>query len=186
MAYQWRTSILVLPATLNGAIIPILSNLYSVNGQTSMHSYRKVVLFNLATTAVITGIIATAIAVASPLIVAAYGPEFRGAPGAKLILIMVCASAILLALNDVVGADLTGRGKVWLGAVFCFFVSCSLVIFSALLVPRYGARGLAATILISYTLHSIWQGTYLWRALKKPPPGALPAAAPNPEPNTVV
>jgi O-antigen/teichoic acid export membrane protein len=140
-----------------------------------MRSYRKVVLTNLALTAGGTGLLAIAIALASPLIVRAYGREFQGA---QAVIALLAVAGVLMAVNNVIGADMVGRGKMWLGVLFCFLVSTALVCLSAWLVPRHGAVGLAIAFVGAYTLHTIWQGTYLFRTLRKhDEPPAVAAAA---------
>ncbi len=121
--------------------MPITSNLHGLGRR---QSYRKVIALQMAIAGGVGLLVAMVIAICSPVIVAAYGAEFRGA---EPVIIMLAATAVLIVLENVVGNDMLSRGKVWIGTLFCVLVSAAMILLSKWLVPLYGARGLALAML---------------------------------------
>lgn len=160
MALQWRAAIMFLPSAIGTALMPVLS---SVHGENRRQTYRKVVLLNLLMAGSVTLLGGGIVAACAPLIVRAYGEEFIGH---EWLIVVMVGSGVLIALNNVVAADLTGRGRMWLGTVFCVGVSTTIVLLAWWLAGPYGAMGLAVATLLAYVLHTLWQGVYLWLALQ--------------------
>jgi len=164
LANQWRMAVLFVATTLTGNILPIMANLY---GQQDYGRYRKVVIAYLGAVIGMGFLAAVAVAITSPWIVSAYGKDtFHGA---AILIVLLAFSTVLTEANGVVGADLTATGRVWLGVVFCVLVCSAQLGLAFLLIPRFGAFGLAVAILLAYAMHGCWQGTYLYRALRRLP-----------------
>jgi O-antigen/teichoic acid export membrane protein len=166
-ANQWRMAVLFLPTALGASLMPVLSSLHS---EQRRPTYRKVIIINLILAGGISTAIAGAVALASPWISAMYGADFeRAAP----VIVLLCATAVLISLGNVVGADMAGRGKVWLGVLFCAMVSTWLVGLTWYFAPKYGALGIAIASVIAYSIHTVWLAIYMIISLKRL--GRMPA-----------
>jgi O-antigen/teichoic acid export membrane protein len=113
----------------------------------------------------------------SPWILRAYGRNFTSG---VWVMVLLVSAAVLSSTVNVIGYAIASLGKMWsslaLSAVW------APVLFSSawLLVPRYGAMGLAEAVFISYVVHAVLVGAYTWLVLR---PGSLavgrPAASPS-------
>jgi O-antigen/teichoic acid export membrane protein len=160
VALQWRNIIVMVPSMLGSVALPTLSNL---SGTCNPRAYRKVVLLNLGMTTVVAALATAATLFSAPWIAAGYGPKF----GDSIPVIRLMAvSGFMYAVNSVVGVVLSSLGRAWTGLLFVMLCSAAMVCSAYFLVPHFGAVGLALSHTIAYLLHSLWQGLFLWRALK--------------------
>jgi O-antigen/teichoic acid export membrane protein len=159
-ANQCRTIVILVPAMLAGVTMPMLANLYAL---ADLKGYRKVLLLNLAATALVAGGAAAVIALFSGTIAATYGRAFSDAVP---VIRWMALSGFLIAINSIVGLVLESLGRAWTGLVFCALCSLSLVIWAYALVPSRGAYGLAVANAATYALHTVWQGAYIFRLLR--------------------
>ncbi|MCK8603941.1 oligosaccharide flippase family protein [Desulfoferrobacter suflitae] len=160
-ANQWRMAILFVPGMLGQVILPILANLNAVS--TTGH-YRKVIWFNI----VLNGSIALLIVL--PLILTAhYIMHFYGTGyeiGANVLRILAL-TAMLMAVNNVIGQAIASKGKMWLGFIFNALWAVVLLSFAGFFIKKgFGALGLSLATFIAYTLHTLWQGSYLRKTLR--------------------
>lgn len=155
VAAQWRNLIIIIPTALGGAVFPMLADLY---GKGDTAGYKKTVWANLISTSTVAGLGALAVGLLSPFIVRAYGHEFSDA---SQVIILMAISGFLIALNSVAGNVIMSQGKIWIGCVFCSLLVAILIGTSYLMVPRFGAVGLAYANIAAYSLHTLVQGSYL-------------------------
>jgi O-antigen/teichoic acid export membrane protein len=95
----------------------------------------------------------------------AYGPGYeKGAPVLRILVF----TAVLMALNSVVGQAIVSKGKIWAGFSFNALWAAVLLIASAFFVQRnLGALGLALAALVAYACHAAWQFFYLTRLVPR-------------------
>ena len=155
-ALQWRNAALFLPSAVTTVALPILANI----GGDGVHRKRTgVIRVSFLLSGGIALLTTIGIAAAAPWLMAAYGKSFSaGIP--TLILLLV--SGVLIAVNNVVGAELASRDRVWLGALFCAGLCGLQVVFGLCFVGGHGALGAATAVLLAYLGHTVWQGVYLY------------------------
>jgi len=135
-----------IPSAVGIPLAPILSSLHVSDpkrGQSLVPRIMRITAF-LAVPIVITVIV-----FAQDIIRVAYGPEFgRASP----ILEILAASALVVSVTGVVGSQISGSGKMWLGLginlIWVVVVVCS----GALLVPPFGAVGASLAIFTAYVV----------------------------------
>jgi O-antigen/teichoic acid export membrane protein len=154
-ANQWRVAILFIPGMLGQVILPLLSNL---NGESARQQYRKVLILNIWLNLGIALAVVLPLTLCAYYIMSAYGPDFAQGAG---VLRVLSFSAVLIAVNDVVGQAITSKGKMWAGFTFNFLWGISLLVIATIFLHSgYGALGLAYATFIAYVLHTVWQFIY--------------------------
>jgi O-antigen/teichoic acid export membrane protein len=112
----------------------------------------------------VTGILALALFVSvvflSPYILNLYGDDFGGG---RVVIVLLAFSAALQAVNGVVGQFVAALEKVWIATGINAVWAVTVVVGSLILIPRYGAVGLALAQVISFVLHTLWQSIYVVR-----------------------
>ncbi len=148
-ANQWRNLLLFIPTIIGQIITPILSEqLGEGNHQSSMKAL-KAAMFISGLVAVPLALI---LAVLSPWIMRQYGTAFaNGWP----VLLVVLATASLLAIQSPVGNVIAASGRMWLGTLMNAGWGIAVIASIWLLLPL-GALGLASAFLIAYVIHCIW------------------------------
>jgi O-antigen/teichoic acid export membrane protein len=157
-ANQWRMALLFIPTTIGSVVLPILS---SMIGADDIRGYRKILTYNLLINVIVSLFIIVAVCSLSHLIMSKYGEGF--AEGALILQVLMLVAG-LMAINTIIAHAISSIGALWVG--FSFNLAWAVVVISGalLLIPRYGALGLAYANLIAYGLHTIWQYTFVqWR-----------------------
>ena len=154
VAQQWQSIILFLPTAINTMLLSIFSNIQSDGGKTK---FWKTVRLSIIINGTITFIFALIISLFSNRIMSIYGEGFTDG---FYVLIILSITAVLIALNNVIGNVIASSYSMWWGVSMNSFWAISMVLFSKLLIYQ-GAFGLAVTYLISYILHLLWQGYFL-------------------------
>jgi O-antigen/teichoic acid export membrane protein len=162
-ANQWQASILFLPSCLSAITLPVLSNLYA---ERRLMAYRQTLIYSLILNGGSSLAIASLVSLVSGHIMAGYGATFVEG---RSVLIVLAFSAVPFAAGSVVGSAIISSGQIWYGFLFNMLWACSILGFSFLLIPKYGAMGLAAATLLSYSVHFLWQTAYFIRFLRFPP-----------------
>lgn len=161
-ANQWRIAILFIPGMVGQVVLPMLSSLH---GYGDLEGYWKVLKYNIILNGSFGLIAAILVTGAGSWIMRGYGEGFVEG---YWVLVLLVFSAVLVAINQVVGQAIASRGKTWIGFVFNCFWSGILLIFSVWFLSRgYGAFGLALAYFFSYLLHTLWQTIYLWHLLSR-------------------
>jgi len=161
-ANQWKIAILFIPGMVGKIALPMLS---SLSGQNERSKYLKVLKYNVLINGGITLLLAIGVALFSHRIMQFYGPGFE-----KGMWLLVCLSltAVLVAVNTVVGEAIASKGKMWVGFIFNALWASVILCAASILISRgYGALGLAYAILIAYIFHTIWQCFYISKILHK-------------------
>ncbi|MGE4578574.1 MAG: oligosaccharide flippase family protein [Desulfuromonadales bacterium] len=160
-ANQWRIAILFIPSMVGQVVFPLMSNLL---GADQNDKYLKVLKYNVLLNGVCSLIVAVFVSVLGPWILRSYGKGFEDG---YWVLVLLVSSAVLIAINQVVGQAIASRGKMWIGLSFNILWALALIGFSAFFLFRgYGALGLSIAYFMSYLLHSLWQGIYAWNTIK--------------------
>ncbi len=154
-ANQWRQVIVFFPALLSNAMLPIMSQ---THGQQDKSDYRRVVATNLKMIWVIALPVTVLMVTFGKPLAQLFGRQFISASSIISVLMVAC---FLNVVNGPVGTALTGAGKMWTGTVMNLGWAMGLVLFSYVLIPRFGGLGLAFAYLLAYFFHSIWQAVYV-------------------------
>lgn len=161
-ANQWRLAILFIPGMVGQIVLPMLS---SLNNPDHREDYLKVLKMNLLINGGTALLAALPIAFSASWIMRSYGARFEEG---EWVLIVLTLSAVLVAINNVVGQAIASRGQMWIGLLFNTIWAVALVTLTVTLVryQGHGAIGLALSNLGAYSLHCIWQYSYLWHLRK--------------------
>jgi O-antigen/teichoic acid export membrane protein len=159
---QWRLAVLFIPGILGQVFLPVLSNLEGDSGEKK--NYRKILLFNICLNFTITLGVVLPLILFAPHIMSLYGPGFEtGSSTLKVLSI----SAVLVAVNNVIGQSIISKGKMWVGFIFNGLWAVALLFFASILLNHgYGSLGLAYATLIAYLFHTFWQSLYLFKIAK--------------------
>lgn len=159
-ANQWRIAILFIPSMVSQVSLPLLSNL---SAESSDQQYRRVLKFNIFLTAGVALAVAFPLVLFAHLIMSTFGPGFE--QGVSVLRILAF-TAVLIAINNVIGQAIVSKGKMWMGFMFNMLWAIALLTTTSIFLYKgYGAFGLACAMLIAYVLHMIWQRAYLSRIL---------------------
>jgi O-antigen/teichoic acid export membrane protein len=139
-------------------IIPILSESFA---KSDHHSYRQTLrLFLLISTLVIVPV-SLLQAAAPELTFLPFGREYEGRP---LIVSWLMLHAVLASLGSCVGYVFVTAGRLWLVWLLSFGFALCYALTTALLVPRFGAVGYAASLPIAYAASTIPGIAVLYRS----------------------
>jgi O-antigen/teichoic acid export membrane protein len=153
-ANQWRMAVAFLPLLLCQPLLPMLSNV----GVCNLRSFRKLLTANLWLSFGLSGLVAALVAVCSPWIMQAYGRDFRGG---RPVLILLILATVISSTAAVIGQAIASLDKMWWGFGLNSVWALVLMAAAFLLVPRYGALGLAGAFLASYSVHALTVGAYV-------------------------
>ena len=158
---QWRIIVLFIPAALSQIVLPILANEIH---QGKKGNYIEALKINLLINFSIALLLAICISIFSPFIMKAYGHGFN----TNLPLILLAFSTVFSSIASVIGISIASRGKMWTGLCFNIIWGIMFVGFTYFsLVQGWGIVGMAASLLISYFLHFIFQSVYMLAYIKK-------------------
>jgi O-antigen/teichoic acid export membrane protein len=147
-AYQWRNIIAFLPATVSQPVFVMLSHLAGIKASSTHKSFMRLNLY------LNTGL---GLAVAVPIIVMArwsmkvFGKDFSSAGP---ILVFLALATVISVAAAVVGQAIASMDRMWSGFLLNLIWALALGATSYLLVPAYGALGLAIAFLLSYSVHA--------------------------------
>ena len=148
-ADKWRLLILFIPTSVFSMVLPVLSNLY---GEGDGAGFRKVFRANLQINASLALLAALLIAALARPIMTIYGNSFRGG---RLVLIVLAFSAIPEALNSILGQPLIAAHLMWWRFGFDLLLVAVLVGLAWVLIPKWGALGLAISYSFAYAATSL-------------------------------
>jgi O-antigen/teichoic acid export membrane protein len=143
-ADKWRVLIVFVPTYAFAMIVPVLSNLRGEGDETG---FRKVFRTNLRLSGGLALLAAAVTAVLAAPIMAVYGKSFRGG---EVILMVLAFSAVAEVLNAVLGQPLIAAHQMWWRFAFDVLLVTVLVGLAWVLIPRWGALGLAASYGAAY------------------------------------
>jgi O-antigen/teichoic acid export membrane protein len=148
-ADRWRLLILFVPTSVFAMVLPVLSNLC---GEGDGVGFRKVFRANLQLNASLALLAALLIAAFAAPIMAIYGDSFRGG---RPVLIVLAFSALPEALNAILGQPLIAAHLMWWRFAFDLFLVAVLVGLAWVLIPKWGALGLAVSYSLAYGATSL-------------------------------
>src|ERR1019366_247730 len=148
-ADKWRLLILFVPTSVFAMVLPVLSNLYGVGNSVG---FQKVFRANLQLNASLALLAALLIASFAAPIMAIYGNSFRGG---RLVLIVLAFSALPEALNAILGQPLIAAHLMWWRFAFDLLLVAVLVTLARVLIPKWGALGLAVSYGLAYAVTSL-------------------------------
>ena len=158
-ASQWRTAVAFLPALLSQPLLSILSNV----GATDRQSFRRLLRANIFLAFGLSSCIAAPIVLCASWIMRVYGPGFtEGRP----ILILLVLAAVISVTAGVIGQAIVSLDRMWWGLTLNLVWAVVTLTAAALLVPRYGALGLALAFLGSYMVHALTVSAYAYVHLR--------------------
>ena len=157
-ANQWFTALLFFPNLLGQSVLPMMSERLSVADNRRSFQLLKLSI-GLNSFLVVPIII---LGLASPLIMAWYGQEFRSD---WKTLCFTLFTAGLLAIQMPVGQIIIASGKIWPGLLMNTGWALVYLLGAWLLVGQ-GATGLAAARLGAYILHAAWTFWYVLHLLR--------------------
>jgi O-antigen/teichoic acid export membrane protein len=167
-ANQWRAAVVFLPSLLSQPLLSMLSNV--AVGDSRL--FRKLLHVNLLLSFGLSAFVAAPIVIYSSWIMKAYGQDFLA--GRSVLILMVLA-AVVSSTAAVIGQAIASLDRMWWGFILNSVWALVLLASAALLVPRYGALGLAGAFFASYLLHALTVGTYVQLHFANPSARSLQA-----------
>jgi O-antigen/teichoic acid export membrane protein len=148
-ANQWFSLLLLLPAVLSQAALPMLSERIGHNDRVQSS---KILVASIKINAAVVLPMVLVGCIFSQFIMSLYGDGFRnGWP--TLVLVLVTAG--LSSIQSPVGALIQASGKMWTGATMNLGWAIAFLLATILLIG-YGSSGLAAARAIAYAIHAVW------------------------------
>jgi O-antigen/teichoic acid export membrane protein len=155
-ADKWRLLILFVPTSVFAMVLPVLSNLY---GEGDGAAFRRIFRVNLRLNASLALLAALSIAAFAAPIMAIYGSPFHGG---QAVLIALAFSALPEALNAILGQPLIAAHLMWSRFTFDVLLVAVLVALAWVLIPKWGALGLAVSYGLAYTATCLGLWLYLF------------------------
>jgi len=152
-ANQWRTAVAFLPSLFSQPLLSMLSNV----GVGDLRSFRKLLRANLLLSFGLSALIAAPIVFCSSWIMRAYGRHFlAGRP----VLILLVLATVISSTAAVIGQAIASLDRMWWAFILNSIWALVLIASAIILVPRYGAVGLAEAFVASYSVHALTVSTY--------------------------
>jgi O-antigen/teichoic acid export membrane protein len=145
-ANQWRLALVFIPAIINQALLPILSDLH---GSENSLQFRSLLRTSLLVVLIISGIASIPVLLFSKYIMGAFGTGFTS--GRSVLLLLVFA-AVLSNLVGPLGSALSSMGRMWGALALNLIWACMFLLAANQLVGK-GAIGLGWAYAISYGVH---------------------------------
>jgi O-antigen/teichoic acid export membrane protein len=143
-ANQWRSAITFFPTTMGQ---PLLSHLSTLRSTGNTRRYFRLVYSAVGAAAALCGLLAAALILLESKLISLYGPSFANAvPVFRITVLAACLNAT----GSIAGQVVASAGRMWLGLGLNSVWAVTLLIGSFILIPRYGATGLASANLIAY------------------------------------
>lgn len=163
---QWRMLVQYLPGLLCAAYLPVAASV-SVNRAPRL---RKLMLANAGFGAGLAAVTSLVVFLCSPWILSAYGPGFATA---KWVLCLMLLAGVVDSANTILMQTLMASDRAWLRLLSNSLWALLLLTTAWLLVPRYGAIGLAAAVFTAQSIHLCVQvpiALYATRVAARPKP----------------
>ena len=136
----------LVPSAMGVPLFPILSSLNVSDPKRG----RSLVPRAMRITAFVSVPIVVIVIIFAPEIIgAAYGPQFSGA---SPLLAILAISALIASITGVVGSQIAGSGRMWLGLEINLVWVSVVTSSGAILIPRFGAVGASLSTLTGYAV----------------------------------
>ncbi len=149
VANQWRGFVMLLPNTLVGLSLPILSNLA---GRADAAGYGRISAATSRINVLLTSLLAFAVGLASPLILEAYGGEYSSG---TLCLWLLASSTVPGAYCWAKYQVLASHDRMWVNAAFLVIWAVSFILLTFFFAPIWRATGLALATLLSQAVYAL-------------------------------
>jgi PST family polysaccharide transporter len=161
--YNAALRVKLLPEAFLGMLIaPMLPILSESFGRGDRSTFQRTLLFNFVLAGLIIVPVSLVQAAAPALTMMPFGAEYQG----RLEIVQwLMLHAVLYALMFPASSILISMGAMWFNWFTNFLYSLLFAGAAWLLVPRYGAAGYAAAMVIAYACGSIPFGVFLYRKL---------------------
>ena len=154
-ANQWRGALLFFPYASGRIILPVMSYLHAASEATKLKRvFRGIIFANLG----LGGLGFIAISLLSPFILEGYGPAFRG--GEKVVIILAFSALCSIALF-VINQFLISTNRIWFSVVSNTLLAMISLGLAIILIPRYGALGLAVSLAVASSCEILWKLGFL-------------------------
>jgi O-antigen/teichoic acid export membrane protein len=153
-ANQWRTAVAFLPSLLAQPLLSMLSNMGSLENAAS---FRKLLRANLLLSFAFSASVAALVALCSSWIMKAYGRDFSAG---KPVLILLVSAMVVSSTAAVIGQAIMSLGMTWRAYIINLLWAVTLFGAALLLVPRFGALGLAEAYLAACVANAVGAGIY--------------------------
>ncbi len=157
-ANQWFAAMMFLPGVIGNAILPLLSERIAANDTAST---KNAMIASMKIVAAIVLPVAALACVGSPYIMSLYGDEFSDA---WPILVVVVATAALVAVQAMVSQILVASAQIWTGFLMNLGWGTVFIAMTVILIGK-GAMGLATARLVAYLVHSVWTLYFAYKFL---------------------
>lgn len=159
-ANQWFAILMLVPTLLGGVILPLLAEQVGNLDQRRAH---KTLIAAMRINALVVAPIVVLGLLASPWIMALYGPEFRGGWPTLMVVLLTAA---LLAVQAPVAQLIIAQGHMWVA--FLMNLGWALVFVGLNYLWRdAGAWGMASARGVAYLVHTLWTVAYAFIALRR-------------------
>jgi O-antigen/teichoic acid export membrane protein len=156
---QWRVFVHYIPGLLCAAYLPVAASL----NRDTPERRRMLMRGNILFAGGVAGVTSLALVAFSPWILRAYGPGFEEA---RLVFALMLITGMVDSINNILVQTLMAAGRAWLRLVSNGVWACLLIGGSAVLVPRFGALGLALSVCGAQSIHLVLQLALALRAVR--------------------
>jgi len=165
-ADQWRVALLFLPGVLAPVVVSVFSNLRLAGHPRR----RRLIALAMIASGAAAGTPGLFVTLAASRIMGLYGSGFQDR---EPVLTLLVLTAVVAALAGVFGQVIVSSLSMWWNLALNALWAAGFIVSCTLLVPRFGAEGLAVALLIAYLAQFVSDGAYVAWALR---PGRSPAA----------
>ncbi len=155
---QWGTVVTMVPNAIGDAGLPMISNHY---GEGRVDDFSATVNRQYSLAFRVSTLAATAVAVLSPVIISAYGKDFKGS---YLPIVIMSGCGVCQSLATISNGLIFSTGRLWRGFVFTLGYSTVLIAL-AFYLRSYGAVGLATAYCLAYIADVIMLKSFANRTL---------------------
>ncbi len=151
-AGQWKNLLSFLPLTLISVLVPMFATLYHAGERAEFHQLlRRQLLLNVC----LCLLLATPLALLSPLILDCYGPGFRRG---ILVFIITVSGTDPVAATNLMSRAMQACGRAWMDLALCSLWAAVILSACFFLVPAYKALGLAIAHVLGAAVLALCQG----------------------------
>lgn len=157
-ANSWRIAIFYIPIVFGQVLTPVLAERAGARDDASL---RRLVSMSMAAMGLACAVPVALVVLLSPTVMGLYGNGFEGNHG---VLIVLAATALVMAVLSPVGNVIAATGRMWVGFTMNLGWGIAALGITWILLDR-GALGLALGQLGAYLVHSVWSIAFARRAI---------------------
>jgi len=153
-ANQWRVLVLFLPNIFGSLMLPMLSKL---TGSGDSAGARRIFRLTIGLNVSMTSLAGIAVCLGAPFTMGIFGREFVGGYWP---LVFLMFSSVMISITYVIDQAIAGADRMWTAFGFSLFFAATLVACALVLVPRWGATGLAAAYAVAHVPFTVLMVLY--------------------------